>query len=650
MATPLILEAVHTRGSEIDTFDLVLRFPAGVADELTQLTLTSVMRLHPEPGTAVLVEQFGSRTTVSPTPDRHGLDDRSWSIDGVRARFRARHANDGPVSAYVVLSDGTVLDVDVRPSTTTTGATTTVATTMEASATGPEAATEPAPATEPDEMSPATGTVRSDAGRRLLRHIAPASDRVPSTLHLSDRGGPIAAAWAVVADLTDRLGLPVVLLDEASSTSAEVTWQVDEHLGAGEFRLELGADGATLAASTEHGFRHGLLTATKWLLDHGVGLVVDDGPAYDMRVVHLDVARRWYEPSVILRLLDIAAWLQLSHVHLHFTDDEAWRLPIADIPRLGERGGTRGHLLPVGALCGSGAAPYGRCYTPSEIAGWVRRADSLGLTLIPEVDVPGHCHAALTAVPELRDPGDETQVASIQGFVDNALIPGHEHNDWFFESVFSAVADLFPSSPHIHIGGDEVPTGAWAGSPIARRFAAERSIPPADLYRMFFRQIIDRARQTTGRPIAAWEEAATSGAMRPDDGYVVTWTSPDVAQQLASKGFEVVASPAQAYYLDIAQSTDWAAPGASWAGHASIETTRAFEPAIGWPADDLARLLGVQACIWSEHVASLGILDELVFPRLEAIAARAWNGDGRALAPWTSRSRLRFDANPDRRR
>src|SRR5690606_6996293 len=120
-------------------------------------------------------------------------------------------------------------------------------------------------------------------------------------------------------------------------------------------------------------------------------------------------------------------------LHLHLTDDEGWRLPVASRPELGDAGARRGQGLPLPPMLGGGPEHTGRAYTPGEIAEWVRRADDLGITLVPEVDMPGHMHAALTALPHLRDPDDASGAMSVQFFTDNVLVPGRPATDEFVD-------------------------------------------------------------------------------------------------------------------------------------------------------------------------------------------------------------------------
>ncbi len=323
-------------------------------------------------------------------------------------------------------------------------------------------------------------------------------------------------------------------------------------------------------------------------------------------------------------MIDVAAWRGFNRLHLHLTDDEAWRVPVDDYPALTEVGAWRGHGMAIPPLLGSGPAPFGGSYTAAQIAGWGTRAAAAGVVIVPEVDLPGHCFAALAAVPELRDPADSSGAVSVQSFVDNVLNPGVAATRPFLEAVAGALADLFPS-PWLHVGGDEVADGAWSRSPAAQAYAAAQGIEGSSAVgAAFMAEIIELVSATTGRRVGVWQEAAESGALRPGEGYVVGWKSGADCRQLAAAGHTVVAAPAEVYYLDMAVDDDWASPGANWAGHSSVADIEAFDPVDGWSPDERARLAGIQACVWTEHVPDRPTLERLLFPRLDAIAATAW--------------------------
>jgi hexosaminidase len=253
----------------------------------------------------------------------------------------------------------------------------------------------------------------------------------------------------------------------------------------------------------------------------------------------------------------------------------------------------------------------------------VRRAEELAVVVVPEVDIPGHCYCVLQAIPALRDSGETGIYRSIQYFPNNALNPAVPKTYEFLEAVFGELAAIFPS-PWLHVGGDEVSEEAWLGSPMALALMKERGWHEVHQLQSYFLQRVQAIIRGLGRRTGAWEEAALGGGIDPNGSYLVAWRKSASGLALAEQGYDVVLAPAEAYYLDMGQSTEWWVPGASWAGTVSPETSYAYEPGGDWPKAVLPRLLGIQACLWSENMHDKRLVDHMTFPRLSALAERAW--------------------------
>jgi hexosaminidase len=454
---------------------------------------------------------------------------------------------------------------------------------------------------------------------------------VRSSARLRSGSNEVGDVWRAVARAERRLhpaGPWALDVGDEAGASWSVS-AVPAPVAPGQYELTADDSDAEMvvAASDVAGFRHGFVTLAQLLRTSSPARMrIADGPAYEWRGLHVDLARQFFAASDVGRLVDLAAWRKLDRLHLHLTDDEAWRVPIDGYPELTDVGAWRGHGLAIPPLLGSPAAATGGSYTVEEIRTWVERAAELGVVIVPEVDLPGHCHAALTAVPSLRDPDDTTAAQSVQRFVDNALYPGLPATIRFVEAVFGALAVMF-DGPWLHVGGDEVAPGVWARSPVVAHYAATRGLDGAGAVEAsFMADVIASVRRVTGRRVGAWQEAAELGGLQPADGYVVAWKSAADARVLAEAGFDVVISAPDAYYLDMALDDEWTSPGASWAGNVGLNDVCAFEPGAGWSSDARQRLLGIQACVWTEHIRSASTFDELVFPRLDAIAERAWLG------------------------
>lgn len=521
-----------------------------------------------------------------------------------------RHRGEGVASAYLTLCDGNRLDVEVGDLR--------------------RVAAEPIAPEEP---------VVGDAYAMLPwpREIQVTPSRWTRGAALVPETGsalPDIGAMADVDSLFRRLfpleARPVSLL--ALPQDRRLRFEPAPQLSAGEYRLDFLGDLVVLRHADQAARRSGLITLAQLLRGAraggefcfpGSGFIADR-PRFSWRGCHLDTARRFYPPADLARLIDILAYLRMSVLHWHLTDDEAWRLEIAGLPQLTDIGGRRHPDGPLRPQLGDGAAGSEGIYRRGDISALLAHADSLGIEIVPEIDVPGHCTAALLALPALADP-DETALAyvSAQGFFNNALNPASPATDPFLEQVFDAVVDLFPSV-RLHVGGDEVPANAWATSPLARVRMAEQGLEcAAELQADLMRRVQAMLRQH-GRVMIGWDEIANGGGIDTEDAILMVWRSQTNAGDLAARGHDLVLTPAQAYYLDIAHSDDWDEPGASWAGSTPLHRTYTFEVDDEVPEAHRHRVLGVQACIWSELIHSRAHFNHLVFPRLAAIAEAAW--------------------------
>ncbi len=547
-----------------------------------------------EASTAIEVESLATRLTLRPEPPDLIEGTNRWTIPDLLPLWPATHANDGPVSAWIERGDGTTITLEVVPA-------------------------ELDPAEPPPDRPASTGPTSRPASNLLPRPMTMTSEgtiRTRTAVHIA---ADPTGRWPAVAALAGRLGVDVATGD----TTLNLHVAVDPDLGDGRYDLSIDGATARLVASSPRAATHGMITLAQ-LVAGGVPerVRISDSPQYDHRGLSVDLARRWFEPAVVERLIDLAAWRRLSHLQLHLTDDEAWRIPVDAFPALAEVGGTRGHGLAIGPLCGSSAAPYGRAYTRHEIARWVAQAEGLAVEVVPEIDIPGHCYAALVAVPELRDPDDTGGVRSVQGFNDNVLIPGPATTR-FLQEAFGSLADLFPNSSVLHLGGDEVPPGAWTKSPLAAEYGRRHNVEPGPQMAGYLIADAAQAIADAGRGWAGWQEVAEfSNAIEPS--YVVAWTSRAAIGQMLDRGHRVIASPADAYYLDMAVDDRWTTPGHSWAGSTPMAATSDLD--LAGYRDTAGSLLGGQAAIWGEHISSLEVLDELLLPRLDAVAEALWTG------------------------
>ncbi|MEV0522038.1 beta-N-acetylhexosaminidase [Streptomyces sp. NPDC050439] len=359
---------------------------------------------------------------------------------------------------------------------------------------------------------------------------------------------------------------------------------------------------------------------------------ITDVPRRAWRGFMLDVARHFQPVSFLRRYVDLLALHKLNVLHLHLTDDQGWRMPVADYPLLTEVGARRAQSMvgPDGSDIFDGT-PHEGAYTARELRDLVAHAADRGVTIVPEVEMPGHTRAALAAYPELGNvPGRRLDVWTRWGVCDTVL-GVHEPVLDFCRTVLDTALDIFPS-PHVHIGGDECPTIEWATSPAARaRIKAEGLSGPGELRGWFLGRIGDHLLER-GRVPTAWAE---TGEGLPPEFTVMTWRDPEHTRVALKRGHTVISSHYSATYLDYAQSASPDEPPAQPGAVVDLRTVHDHDP----PDDHTAggELIGVQAQLWTELAPTANHVDYLTFPRLAALADRAWHG----ASPWPlARARL----------
>lgn len=402
----------------------------------------------------------------------------------------------------------------------------------------------------------------------------------------------------------------------------------DAHYG-----IDFAPDRIVLRASGGLGRWYGLITLAQ--LHHAAqaepqtfgfpatGSIID-GPRYGWRGSHLDVSRQFYPIEQVRRFIDILAWNKMNVLHWHLTDDEGWRIEIKAFPELTTVGNRRGPTEPGSPQLGTGVESVTGFYTQAEIAALVAHAGRVQVGVMPELDVPGHSAALLTALPHLSDPGEPREsYFSGQGFPNNALNPAMPEVYDVLETIFGEVAALFPF-PYLHIGGDEVAHQAWMASPKAVALMASEGLDGKAALQSYFLRRIKTMLDGLGKRLAGWNEVSHGGGVEREGTLLTIWERTHLGPELAREGYEVIMSPGEAYYLDMARSNAWLEPGHHWAGTVPVEKSYAFEAAESFPDELEHRLKGLQAGIWGENLTSRDRFNHMVFPRLGAVAEAAW--------------------------
>jgi hexosaminidase len=515
----------------------------------------------------------------------------------------------------------------------------------------------------------------------------------------------------------------------ATSTAKAIRLRVDPKLEVPEggiaeqaYHLRVDDGGVDIAARSAEGVFYGLQTLLQLVpIDawHGARASlsipfcdVRDAPRFRYRGLHLDVARNFSDKRTVLDVLDWMALYKLNKLHFHLTDDEGWRVPIASLPELTELGSKRG-FSPGERDClwpsfGSGPdprdAPGSGHYSRDDFVEILRHAAERHIEVIPEIDLPGHARAAIKAMQarharlsargqhdeaeayRLVDLNDASKYESVQMWKDNVVCIALESCYTFIETVVRDVKALFEEAgvrlATLHVGGDEVPHGAWEQSPVCKAFMREqRMTKRSELEAYFFARVRDILARH-GIAMAGWEEVAVvdekqgdATVARPNPklagsglrpyvwNNVWGWGREDLAYRLANGGYEVVLCNVTNLYFDLAQAKDPEEPGYYWGGFLDTRTVFDFCPddiytlatvdLLGnslHPAkvaemqrltpEGAKRVLGMQGHLWGETVRTRSRLEYLLMPRVIALAERAWAKD----PSWT------FITDPSERR
>ena len=401
--------------------------------------------------------------------------------------------------------------------------------------------------------------------------------------------------------VSETLGLAVV------ESGGGVLLELGSGAAPGGYALEVVPTGIRLAADATAGLFAGVQTLRQLAANGPVPCVaIEDHPRFSYRGAMLDVARHFFAVADVKRYIDDIALLKFNHLHLHLTDDQGWRLEILSRPELTAKGAT----TQVGGGGGGYAAPL--YYTQEEYREIVAYAASRFITIVPEIDMPGHTNAAIVAYPELGDSPAEPYEGIEVGF--SSLAIGSESTYDFIDDVVREVVDLTPG-PYLHLGGDE-------------------SLSTTDEDFLTFIARATAIAAASGRTIVGWHEMGRSPDLPAGTvGQYWSFTTPQegAAEHTLSfvqQGGSIIMSPADVAYLDMAYEPD-ASLGLVWAnGPTSLEQAYDWDPADIVPGIGEEQLLGVEAPLWTETVRSIGDAEYLAFPRMAAVAEIAWSPRG----------------------
>jgi len=359
---------------------------------------------------------------------------------------------------------------------------------------------------------------------------------------------------------------------------------------------------------------------------------IQDEPRFEYRALLLDASRFFIPKENVLRIIDCMAMLKINTLHFHLTDDNGWRIEIKKYPRLTEVGAWRVDRqdMPFPARRNpkqGEPTPVGGFYTQQDIKEMVAYAAERQIEIVPEIDMPAHSNAALTAYPELACPTVKEYIGVLPGLggrnSEIIFCAGNDSVFTFLQNVMDEVMELFPSR-YIHIGGDEATKTHWKKCPLCQtRMKKENLANEEDLQGYFMKRMSDYVR-SKGREVIGWDEL-TNSSFLPEEAIVLGWQGfGQAALKAAEKGHRFIMTPARIMYLIRYQGPQWFEP-LTYFGNNTLKDVYDYEPIQkDWKPEYASLLMGVQGSMWTEFCNTPEDVDYLLFPRLAAVAEVAW--------------------------
>lgn len=424
------------------------------------------------------------------------------------------------------------------------------------------------------------------------------------------------------------LNLEITTSSKAKSKIIFVTKIIEEKKSFKEwYNLSISKNEVVIKATEDHGIFYAIQTLIQLLpLEKSLEikipcLSITDQPKFQWRGMHLDVSRHFFPKDFIKKYIDYLTMYKMNTFHWHLTDDQGWRIEIKKYPKLTEVGAWRN-----GSMIGHYTDQtfddirYGGFYTQEEIKEIVAYAKERHITIVPEIEMPGHALAALASYPEFSCTGGPFEVGKTWGVLEDVFCPKDE-TFTFLENVLSEVMELFPSE-YIHIGGDESPKVRWKTCPHCQKRIKEEHLKDEHELQSYFIQRIEKFVNSKGRKIIGWDEIL-EGGLAPNAA-VMSWRGTEGGIAAAKQKHFVVMSPGSHCYFDHYQGEPKNEPIA-FGGYTNVEKVYSFNPIPKeLSAEESKYILGAQANLWTEYINTPEQVEYMIFPRIAALSEVLW--------------------------
>jgi hexosaminidase len=396
----------------------------------------------------------------------------------------------------------------------------------------------------------------------------------------------------------------------------------------GAYNMEVNAKGVYIAGDNAPGDFYGIQTLLQLLpVEKSTSLsvpyvTIKDFPRFQYRGLHLDVGRHFFPPSFVKKYIDYIALHKMNYFHWHLTEDQGWRIEIKKYPNLTKTGAWRDGTI-IGHYPGTGndSIHYGGFYTQKEVKDIVAYAAKRYITIIPEIEMPGHASAALAAYPWLGCTGGPYKVQQTWGVFNDVFCAGNDSVFTFLQNVLDEVMALFPAK-YIHVGGDECPKESWKKCPKCQKRIADNHLKDEHELQSYFIQRIEKYINSKGRTLIGWDEIL-EGGLAPN-AVVMSWRGEQGGIEAAKQKHDVIMTPGAYVYFDHSQvkKDDSVTIG----GYLPVEQVYNYEPVPKELSDTAMNyILGAQGNVWTEYMGNTRKVEYMIFPRVSALSEVLWS-------------------------
>ena len=394
-------------------------------------------------------------------------------------------------------------------------------------------------------------------------------------------------------------------------------------------------EGISINGQTENGVFYGIQTLRKSIPAEAKEATIlipageiKDEPRFSYRGMHLDVGRHFFPKEFMKKYIDLLALHNMNTFHWHLTDDQGWRIEIKKYPKLTEIGSQRSRTVIGRNTQEYDNTPYGGFFTQEEAKEIVKYAQERYITVIPEVDLPGHMLAALAAYPEMGCTGGPYEVCPRWGIFEDVLCIGNDQTMQFLEDVMNEIIEIFPSK-YVHIGGDEAPRTRWEKCQKCQAriktegLKADKNHTAEDRLQSYCMTRIEEFLNSKGRQIIGWDEIL-EGDVAPN-ATVMSWRGMEGGIKAAQLGHDVIMTPTSFCYFDYYQTADTKDEPLGIGGYVPIEKVYSLKPVPAVLTEEQSKhILGAQANLWTEYIHSSEHVEYMVLPRMAALAEVQW--------------------------